>query len=159
MANSTVTAGLSAPMIDYLARLLRTSFEEAIAADGLRSRHMIALTLLRGQGGISTQQALAGSLHIDRTNVVGLLNELEGKKLVVRKRSDKDRRKHIVELTKRGERELEKAERIFACAEEQVLGALDAEEREQLHALLSRATTGQAIPCDPATHAADPPDR
>jgi DNA-binding MarR family transcriptional regulator len=155
MPNSTETS-LSAPMIDYLARLLRTSFEEAIAPDGLRSRHLIALTLLGKQGGSSTQQALALSLHIDRTNLVGLLNELEGKRLVLRRRSDEDRRQHIVELTKRGERELDKAERRFAVAETEVLGALDAEEREQLHELLSRATTGQAIECESTVESSDP---
>jgi DNA-binding MarR family transcriptional regulator len=117
---------------------------EAIAPDGLRPRHLIAMMLLREQDGTSTQQSLAASLRIDRTNVVGLLNELEGKRLVVRRRSEEDRRRHIVQLTKRGENELSKAERRFAVTEEEVLGALDKEERETLYTLLSRATKGRA---------------
>lgn len=148
MAKPTI-AHLSGPLIDYLARLMRSSFEEAIAPDGLRPRHLIALVLLREQEGTSTQQALATSLRIDRTNVVRLLNELEGKRLVVRRRSEEDRRRHIVELTRRGEVELTKAEQRFAITEEEVLGALDDEEREHLYALLSRATTGRAIDCPP----------
>jgi DNA-binding MarR family transcriptional regulator len=146
----STTAHLSGPLIDYLARLLRSGFEEAIAPDGLRPRHLIALTILREQDGSSTQQALASSLRIDRTNVVGLLNELERKGLVVRKRSDEDRRRHIVQLTRKGENELTKAEHRFAVTEEEVLGALDIDEREQLYTLLSRATRGQAIDCPPA---------
>ena len=43
---------------------------------GLRPRHLVALTVLRGRGGI-TQQALVATLEMDGTNIVGLLNELE----------------------------------------------------------------------------------
>ena len=48
---------------------------------GLRPRHLVALTLLRDQGP-ATQQALIEALRIDPSNLVGLLNELEQRKLL-----------------------------------------------------------------------------
>ena len=67
----------------------------------MRSRHLVALTVLRESGG-STQQSLSTTLQIDRTNLVGLLNELEADKLIERRRSSEDRRRHIVEITATG---------------------------------------------------------
>jgi MarR family transcriptional regulator, lower aerobic nicotinate degradation pathway regulator len=45
----------------------------------------VALTVLRDGGG-STQQALAATLEMDGTNIVGLLNDLEAKNLIERRR-------------------------------------------------------------------------
>ncbi len=47
-----------------------------MAPGGLRPRHLIALRLLQQQGAV-TQQALAETLSLDPSNVVGLLNDLE----------------------------------------------------------------------------------
>ncbi|MGY4783720.1 MarR family transcriptional regulator [Rhodococcus opacus] len=68
---------------------------------GLRPRRLVALTVLRDRSGI-TQQALSATLTLDRANIVGLLNDLEGAGLVERIRSPLDRRRHLVQLTERG---------------------------------------------------------
>jgi DNA-binding MarR family transcriptional regulator len=120
----------------------------------LRPRHLVALTLLRNHGE-STQQALAGALHIDRTNLVGLLNELEDDRLIARTRSTDDRRRHIVELTAGGLRRLAQAESALAAAEDDVLGSLDADERETLYRLLQRATAGHVGDCVAAAATAE----
>jgi DNA-binding MarR family transcriptional regulator len=112
----------------------------------MRPRHLVALTLLRDHGG-STQQALAAQLHIDRTNLVGLLNELEADDLISRRRSVEDRRRHIVDLTEAGAERLRAAECALAAAEDDVLGALDADQREQLYQLLQQATAHHAGDC------------
>lgn len=109
----------------------------------------MALTVLRDQGAMP-QQALAERLHVDRTNLVGLLNALEQDGLVARTRSAEDRRRHLVELTDAGAEKLRDAERAVADAEDEVLGGLDADEREQLYRLLQRATTGATIDCTAA---------
>ncbi|MDX6618900.1 MAG: hypothetical protein QOK36_1286 [Gaiellales bacterium] len=119
---------------------MRVRSEAAIAPLGLRARHLIALTVLRDQGG-STQAALATTLQIDRTNLVGLLNELEAEGLIARRRSSADRRRHMVGLTESGARLLAEAECALAAAENEVLGALDRDQREQLYSLLQLATT------------------
>lgn len=136
----------SSALIDHLARLTRLRAESAMAPLGLRSRHLVALTVLRDHGS-GSQQALAATLRIDRTNLVGLLNELEAEDLILRRRSTDDRRRHIVELTAAGAQRLAEAESALAAAEDEVLGALDPEQRETLYRLLQQATSGHVLDC------------
>ncbi|MGK5445152.1 MarR family winged helix-turn-helix transcriptional regulator [Micromonospora sp. URMC 105] len=139
----------SGALLDHLARRIRLRAESVLAPLGLRPRHLVALTVLRAEGGIS-QQALAGRLEMDGTNVVGLLNELEAAHLVERRRSPADRRRHVVELTETGTKRLSEAECALATAEEEVLGALDADQRETLYELLRKAAAGPPISCSEA---------
>jgi len=118
---------------------MRSHSESTLAALDMRPRHLLTLTVLRDLGG-STQQALATRLSIDRTNLVGLLNELETEGLIERRRSPEDRRRHIVEITPRGRDTLAKAEFALAAVEDEVLAALDTEQREALYQLLVQAT-------------------
>jgi MarR family transcriptional regulator, lower aerobic nicotinate degradation pathway regulator len=136
----------TAALLDYLARRMRLRAESALAPLGLRSRHLVALTVLR-EGGDSTQQALSATLQIDRTNLVGLLNELEADNLIERRRSSEDRRRHIVELTAAGAKLLAKVEFALAAVEDEVLGGLDDEQRETLYSLLQQATSDHAPNC------------
>src|ERR1700726_1471793 len=99
----------TAALLDYLARRMRLRAESALAPLGVRSRHLVSLTVLRDGGG-STQQALSTTLQIDRTNLIGLLNELQADKLSGRRRAGQDRRRHIVELPPAGADLLAKVE-------------------------------------------------
>jgi DNA-binding MarR family transcriptional regulator len=137
----------SGALLDYLARRIRLRAESVLAPLGLRPRHLVALTVLRDRGP-ATQQELAATLEIDGTNVVGLLNELEADDLVVRRRSPQDRRRHIVEMTDAGLQRLVKAEFALAAAEDDVLGALDDDQRETLYTLLLQAVTGHCATDD-----------
>jgi DNA-binding MarR family transcriptional regulator len=136
----------SAALLVHLARHMRLRSEAAIAPLGLRARHLIALTVLRDHGA-ATQQALSTTLQIDRTNLVGLLNELEADELIARRRSREDRRRHIVELTDAGAHRLAKAEFALAAAEEEVLSGLDPRQRETLYDLLQLATSETELGC------------
>jgi DNA-binding MarR family transcriptional regulator len=97
--------------------------------------------------GDCTQQSLASTLEMDGTNIVGLLNELEAEKLIERRRSSEDRRRHVVELTDAGATQLAKAELALAAVEDEVLGALDESQREALHTLLLQAARGGETRC------------
>ena len=66
----------SSALLDHLARLTRARAQVVLEGHGLRPRSLVALTLLRDHGGF-TQQGLAAALQIDKTNLVGLLNDLE----------------------------------------------------------------------------------
>ena len=143
---TTVPRHRSSALLDPLARLTRLRAESALAPLGLRPRHLVALTVLRDHGS-PTQQALAAALQTDRTNLIGLLNELESAGLILRRRSSEDRRRHIVELTDDGAQRLTDAESALAAAEDEVLGALDAEQRETLYSLLQQATTSHVVDC------------
>src|ERR1700730_14048298 len=102
----------SGALLDHLARRMRLRAETVLAPLRLRPRHLVALTVLRARDGI-TQQALSITLEIDGTNIVGLLNELEAEDLIERRRSPKDRRRHVVALTKAGAKALPAGERAL----------------------------------------------
>ena len=85
------------PLINHLARVARRAADTSVP-HGLRPRQLVALTLLDEHGPVS-QQALGEALRLDPSNVVGLLNELEERGLVTRRRDPADRRRHIVELS------------------------------------------------------------
>ena len=147
----------SSALLDHLARLSRARNEAALAPLGMRPRHLVTLTLLRDHGG-ATQQALASTLQIDRTNLVGLLNELESAGLVLRRRTDADRRRHQVELTDAGLARLCEAEQALAAAENDVFSALDDEQREALYQLLQQATAGHIVSCAAALAQVERPE-
>ncbi len=156
MASGTTTRHRSSALLDHLARLTRLRTESALSPLGLRPRHLVALTVLRDHGSPS-QQTLAAALHTDRTNLIGLLNELESCGLILRRRSSEDRRRHIVELTDAGAARLAEAESALAAAEDEVLSALDEEQREMLYSLLQQATTSHVLDCSAAAEESCPP--
>ena len=140
--------------VAQLARLvgLCDRFESAwksVRPGGLRPRHLIALKLLSERGPAS-QQGLAEALSLDPSNVVGLLNELEERGLITRRRDRADRRRHIVEVSPLGEDELALAYARLSDVEDDLLSALSTDERATLYDLLVRAVGVKSPPCDAA---------
>ncbi len=137
MAESKVMAGQQIlPLIDHLARVGRRAADASLSGC-LRPRHLIALRLLAARGPVS-QHALAAALSLDPSNVVGLLNELEERGLVERRRDPADRRRHIVSLSASGEDELALTYSRLSLVEDELFSALSAGERATLHELLLR---------------------
>ncbi|MBE2317749.1 winged helix-turn-helix transcriptional regulator [Solirubrobacter sp. CPCC 204708] len=130
-------------LLEHVNRQLRQHSVPALETLGVRPRHVLALTVLRDTGG-SSQADLAGLLQMDRTNLVGLLNELETEGWVERRRSPEDRRRHLVELTAAGGELLSRIDFALAAIEDHVLSALDAAQREQLYELLRQAANLEA---------------
>ena len=79
---------------------------------------------------------------LDAKNVVLLLSELEDSGHLVRRRDPEDRRRHRVHITPAGGEALARAARAQESIENEVLQALDAEERAILWRLLARALHG-----------------
>ncbi|MGH3733747.1 MAG: MarR family winged helix-turn-helix transcriptional regulator [Acidimicrobiales bacterium] len=90
-----------------------------------------------------TQQQLTEGLCIDTNYCVMLLNDLEASGLVERRRDPADRRRHIVTMTEQGRKALTQAEAAQQTLEDEILGALNAEERSKLAHLLRKAIEGQ----------------
>src|ERR1700734_450820 len=90
-------------LIARIARVVRQRFEQVLTPLGLRQRHLVALSYLRGYGP-TAQQKLADRLRMDASSLVCLLNELEENDLVVRHRDRSDRRRALVEISPEGER-------------------------------------------------------
>src|SRR5256714_10574213 len=143
------------PLLEPLARVGRREFETTLAPGGLRPRHLIALKLLSERGPAS-QQALAHTLSLDPSNVVGLLNELEERMLITRRRDAADRRRHIVELSPRGKKELCDAYDGLRRIDDDLLSPLSARERATLYTLLVRAVGAKTPPCDIPEESAAP---
>jgi DNA-binding MarR family transcriptional regulator len=149
------------PLLDHLARVGRRAADLSVPG-WLRPRHMVALTLLRERGPM-TQHAVGTALSLDPSNVVGLLNELEERELITRRRDPADRRRHIVGLSETGTGELTASYRKLGEVEDELFQSLTAEERATLHSLLSRASAGlaavpacQAAPCTKLAAGAQP---
>ena len=137
------------PLLEHLTRVGRRAAETSMSPGDLRPRHLIALKLLSERGLVS-QHGLADALSLDPSNVVGLLNELEERELITRRRDPADRRRHIVELSPLGEDELALAYSRLSQVEDDLLSALSAEERATLYDLLVRAVGANSPPCDAA---------
>ncbi len=135
------------PLLEHLARVGRRAAETTMSPGGLRPRHLIALKLL-SEHGPASQHGLADALSLDPSNVVGLLNELEERELITRRRDPADRRRHIVELSPLGEDELTLAYARLSHVEDDLLSALTAEEKAALYDLLVRAAGVKSPPCD-----------
>src|SRR3954464_6938782 len=106
-----------------LGRITMQRFTEALAPYGVRPRHVAALIELRDDGEL-TQQALAGRLHLDPTNVVAILNELERRGYATRRRDPEDRRRHLVAVSKKGAALVEKVSEVMDGVEAELLAGL-----------------------------------
>jgi DNA-binding MarR family transcriptional regulator len=108
---------------------------------GMHLRHLVALAYVRDHDECP-QQDLADAFCMDANNVVLLLNELEQLGYATRLRDPHDRRRHVVQLTSEGRAALVRSEQAQAAIEDDVLQALDPDERAALWRLLTRALQG-----------------
>lgn len=136
-----VAAPVHSPML-LLPRLakqiLRRGNEELL---GMPPKLMLALSYLQDTGG-TRQTELGDALGLDANMMVLVLNELEDRGYVERRRDPSDRRRHRVHVTRKGRAALQRTEPARRRIEEEILGALNAQERAQLAALLSQAVAG-----------------
>ncbi|WP_260613460.1 MarR family winged helix-turn-helix transcriptional regulator [Streptomyces sp. WAC07061] len=92
-----------------------------------------------------SQRALAEDLGVVPSRVVTLIDNLEGKGLVERRRSAEDRRNYELHLTAEGTRTLGAVSRAAAAHEDALLAALDPQQRTYLSDLLARVATEQGL--------------
>jgi len=110
---------------------------EAYEQTGLHPYHY-AILLVLGEGSRETQGSIADALAFDRGQLVGLLDELEERGLVERRRDPNDRRRHLVRLTLEGKRMLRRLRALARRIDDEFLAPLSHQERANLHALLLR---------------------
>jgi MarR family transcriptional regulator, lower aerobic nicotinate degradation pathway regulator len=140
-------------LLAQLGRAVTRQYRCAMSPIGLKPRETQALLRLQSNGGMS-QQALGVALDIDASNLVALLNDLEADSLISRRRDPEDRRRHVVEISKRGTKLVAEVERAAAEVEDQFFAALDEDERAALQDLLARVARSADVP-SPAEMAGD----
>ncbi|GAA4127955.1 MarR family transcriptional regulator [Actinomadura keratinilytica] len=115
----------------------RARINEALRPLGIDVRGLTVLLALPLYGPVS-QRDLIARIGIDKSTMVRIIDELEDKGLVSRRRAPQDRRAYQIVLTGRGEQTLDKARRIAERTGEEIFGRLTGDERRHLVDLLRR---------------------
>lgn len=135
-------AGRPGYLLHKSALLLVEDAEDALAEVGMRTREFFVLAALASGPDLS-QQDLSRLLNLDPTTVVAVIDELERRDYVERRRNPADRRRYILVLTDAGRQALVDADRVADRIEANFFGELTAEERKLLHSMLGRVMTGR----------------
>ena len=110
---------------------------DAFEPEGLGMVHHAVLTLLDEEPS-ETQAMIADAIGLDRSHLVGVLDELEEQGLVERRRDPDDRRRQMVRLTPAGKRALARLRKLAADVDDALLASLSGGERRTLTELLLR---------------------
>jgi len=127
-------------LLKRLGWMITDRSHDALKPTGLTGQHYAVLSLL-DEGMRETQGEIADTLGYDRSHLVGLLDELEEKSFVERRRDQADRRRQLVSLTPSGKEALAGLRATLKKVENEFLAPLDGEQRQVLHALLLELTS------------------
>ncbi|MFC9897250.1 MarR family winged helix-turn-helix transcriptional regulator [Nocardia sp. NPDC127579] len=116
-------------------------FTAAAASENLTASQAKTLTVLRR--GPVAMRALADTMACDASNITGIINRLEKREFVRRETSPSDRRVTHLVITPDGERVAD-AIRAKMLTTREGLARLSEQDRDRLHALLSRVFTRPA---------------
>jgi DNA-binding MarR family transcriptional regulator len=149
-------AALNAAAADAVAFLLSqlgahasALFAERVASLNLTPPQVGFLRLVGSEAGLS-QQAIAGRLGMAPSRLVPLIDDMEARGLVERRRDPQDRRNHALYLTEKAGRLMGQLNGVAVSHEEAICAGLDPKERQQLAALLQRVAANQGL--EPGIH-------
>ena len=126
------------PRVRLLRNVLTARALAAQAPFGLPSGTLSIMALIAANEGCS-QTVLARVTGLNKSAVVGILDELEKGGLAQRTIAPNDRRRNALSLTGKGDKLLDEMQRAANAQEAQICKELSAEELAQLLALLDRA--------------------
>lgn len=122
-----------------LGEAINAQAEHALAPLGLRGKHLHVLTLASQQR--LSQQELAELIGMDRTSMVGVIDELERLGLATRQRDEADRRRYLIVPTEEAQDALRRSTEVLDAAEGQLFDELSPAESELLSAIVTRLLT------------------
>lgn len=138
MVNAALQQGALPYLLGYRLRLAQQAVFRDFAASvqGLSPGRVGLLILIDANPGV-TQSRLAEAVRRDRSTMVGVVDQLEGRGLVERRRGT-DRRTNGLWLTRAGRALLARALRRIAAHERRIAARLSAAERRRLLQLLGK---------------------
>jgi MarR family transcriptional regulator, transcriptional regulator for hemolysin len=123
-------------LLSRASQSLTSQLTAALVEAGLSPRaYCVLSTAMSAQ---HTQTALAQAVGLDKTTMVVTIDELEAAGLAERKPAERDRRAHVISVTKAGVKKVAEAKQIVARTQAEVLESLPSREREALVGALTR---------------------
>lgn len=117
--------------------------QRLLAEDDLRVVSFSCLSIITDNPGI-VQTELAETLQMERSNLVVVIDELEERGLITRKKVPTDRRRYALTATLRGRHLRDRVAETVRNAENAVLDVLTEEDRTRLMAILERLEARRA---------------
>src|SRR5438270_256099 len=138
-------AGRASFLLSQLGAYSAHEFAKRLAPLGMRPGHFgLLMHLSRGEG--QSQQRLADAMGIHRNVMVGLVDELEDRGLIERRRHPADRRAHAIHLTAAAHDLLDRAQRVADEHEAELLAGIGEDDRTYLIALLQHLAERTGLP-------------
>jgi DNA-binding MarR family transcriptional regulator len=153
VSSSNVDFGILSDLIGFNLRMAQNTvhrhFKESTVKLRLGQRQFAVLELINSNPGIS-QVDLAAVLGVDRPAMMIVVDRLENRKLVVRKRSESDRRRQELHLTPKGSKFLDQIKIVVREHDKWFSSLFKKRDAEQLIACLQRIAntrkTAQRVP-------------
>ena len=120
-----------------LAVEFKTRAIQEVEAAGFSQYHYSVLAVLDEQPR-KAQATIAEALGLDPSQLVGILDGLEERGLILRQRDPEDRRRHVVTLTAKGRNQLVRLRRMIDRLEDDLFAPLDTASRQAFHEQLLR---------------------
>ncbi len=133
-----ILRGSVGPRVRLLRNALTARSIAVSAPHGLPTGSLTVLALIAANPG-SSQSALAKRAGLNKSALVGIVDQLEAKGLAERDRSTSDRRRNQVKVTREGEAAMQALFAAVTGEEEPIRDALGSADLAVLLALLDRA--------------------
>lgn len=129
-------------LLHKAALMMAEEAEAGLEAAGMKTRDYFVLSSLAGAPDLS-QQDLSRLLSLDPTTVVAVIDDLEDRGYVERRRNPADRRRYLLPLTPAGRDALARIDHVATELESGFFAALSHAERTTLLELLSKLMAGR----------------
>jgi len=119
-----------------LGRLYLAVLAEKLKHLGI-TKHFSVLVLLDKMGDHCSQKFIADTLHIDKTMMVGVLDDLGSKGFIKRIKNPSDRREYWIQLTPKAKKHMPEIKQVVNTINKIILKELDAAEIKKFHSRLN----------------------
>jgi MarR family transcriptional regulator, transcriptional regulator for hemolysin len=120
---------------NLLGRLYLSLLAKKLKHLGLE-RHFSVLILISEMGDNCCQKFIADTLHIDKTMMVGVLDDLSKKGFIKRTQNPKDRREYWIQLTVKGKKSIPEIQSVISEQNKYIMRGLTKPEVKRFHGQL-----------------------